>query len=108
MDPGRLRHRITIQKQVTGRDEYGNPVSGWEDHATVWAQASALSQKEYWAAAQVQAEKTMRFIIRYQPGLDPTMRVLFRDQILDIRSIIDPTEQGRTLVLLCSEPDKRG
>lgn len=40
---GKLRHRITIQRETVTRDEYGSEVKTWDDLATVWASVEPLS-----------------------------------------------------------------
>lgn len=103
MKIGDLRHRITLQELVTGQDEAGQPVDMWQDVATVWASVEPLRGTEYWAAAQVQAERTVRIRIRYRPGIRPDMRVLYAGRVFNIQSIIDPEERHRELQLMCKE-----
>ena len=69
---GDLRHRITFQKLTTSVNENGFEVETWEDFKTVWAAVSNLHGREYFAAAAVQAENTVKFTIRYLTGLDTT------------------------------------
>ena len=111
MNPGELQHRITIQDSIIHEDEIGGQVYDWVDFATVWAKVEALSGREYWAAAQVNAEKTVRVKIRFLPGVATDMRVVFRERTrertFDIKSVIDPDERQRELILMCTEPDRR-
>ena len=53
MNIGALRTRITIQKNETVTDKYGNHKSVWTDYFTCWATVvtSGLSTKEEEAAA---------------------------------------------------------
>lgn len=87
MKPGDLNKRITLQKPATTTNERGFEIENWEDLKTVWAAVSNLHGREYFAAATVQAENTVKFIIRYLEGLDTTMRILFQGRQYNIISI---------------------
>lgn len=98
-----FRHRVTIQELVTGQDEAGQPVDTWNDVATVWAAVEPLRGREYFAAAQVQAEVTTSIRIRYRKGIRPDMRVLYDGRLYNINAVIDPQERHRELQLMCKE-----
>lgn len=90
MRAGRLRHRVDIQRKVSGRDsETGEML---EEHwVTEWARCPAafepLSSREFIAAKAEQDEATARVVIRYRPGVLPKMRILYRG---DIYTIVGP------------------
>jgi len=67
---GDLNKRIIIQVLTTGTNENGFPVESWETYSTVWSSINNLSSREYYAAVAVQAENTVKFIIRYLKDLD--------------------------------------
>ena len=52
-----LRVRITIQKNETATDQYGNHKSVWQDYFTCWATAvtSGLSTKEERPLSSIQS-----------------------------------------------------
>lgn len=102
-----MRHRITIQRPAITEDNIGNQITTWSDVATVWAKAESLSGREYWAAAQTQSEKSVRFTIRFRADIKTEMRVAYGTRILNIQSAIDPEERKRHLVLTCIEPGER-
>ena len=60
-----MRERITIQKSKAVTDKDGNHVLVWEDYYSCAVYANNLSGKEYWAAAQVNAQTDLYFLIRY-------------------------------------------
>lgn len=104
MNPGALRHRVTIQKPREGQSRAGQPVQEWDEVATVWAAVEPLRGREYWAAAQVQAEATTRVRIRYRKGIRPDMRVVYGGRIFQIVAPpIDPEERHREIHLMCKE-----
>lgn len=87
MEIGDLRHRITFQKYTISINENGFEVETWEDFKTVWAAVNNLHGREYFAAAAVQAESTVKFTVRYLPGLNTAMRISFRGKTYDITAI---------------------
>lgn len=109
---GRLRHRIEIQHKVTPRDpatlEFGEPE--WQLFAKVWAEVSPLSARDLMAAQAAQSEATARMKIRYRPGVLPTMRILYRDEVYSIEgpALEDPKSGREYLSILVSKGVKDG
>lgn len=103
---GEWKARITIQKSSPGNDKAGNHVLVWEDHFSCSAFVNCLSGKEYWEAAQINAQKDMYFIIRYcseVADMDTEhYRILFRGQVYNISFIDNVRYQNRTLKLRAS------
>ena len=87
MEIGDLRHRITFQKKTTIINDNGFEIETWENVKMVWAAVSNLHGREYFAAAAVQAESTVKFTIRYTPDIDTTMQILFRNKSYNIIAI---------------------
>jgi len=58
---------------------------------------------EYFAAASVQAERTYRFIIRYTPGINETMKIDFQGRQFDIQSVLNDDEGKKTLTIIATE-----
>jgi SPP1 family predicted phage head-tail adaptor len=98
---GELRHRVTIQGRTITRNSYGEEKVDWMPVATVWAEVTDLSGREYFAAQQVQAEVTTRIRIRYRPGVAPEMRVVAGARTFDILAVLDPDGRRRELHLMC-------
>ena len=103
---GEWKERITIQRSSLGNDKAGNHVLVWEDYFCCSAFVNGLSGKEYWEAAQVNAQKDMYFIIRYcseVADMDTEhYRVLFRGQVYNITFVDNVRYQNRTLKLRAS------
>lgn len=107
MNPGKLRHRVTLQEFVEQVDEYGTPIgSGWQDVCTVWAAVEPIQGREYILLQNTQSELTTRVRIRYRPGIKPSMRVLYGGRVFDIQSVIDLEERHIELQLMCKEVNK--
>ncbi len=73
-----LRHRIRIQKKVRSITERGFTEERWEDVCSVWAAVDTLRGREFYAAAAVQAERTVKFTIRFREDILEGMRILFQ------------------------------
>lgn len=82
-----LRHRITFQKFTTAVNENGFEEEVWQDYKTVWASVSNLSGREYYQAAAIKAERTVKFLVRYIEDIDTSMKIFFKDKQYNITSI---------------------
>ncbi|MDF2546141.1 MAG: phage head-tail adaptor, putative, family [Anaerosolibacter sp.] len=104
MNPGRLKHRITIQGvEGTVENECHEDVPNYVPWKTVWASVEPLRGKEYLQVDRVNAEVTHRIVIRYLAGLKPDMRIDFKGRVFDIQSIINVDEENREMQLMCLE-----
>ena len=118
MQSGKLRHKITIQENrhpldelgKPQRDPFGAPIDDWVDLWTCRASIEPLSGREFFMAAQIQAEQITRFRIRFPRfQIWPGMRIKYRDEILkadryfNIQSVIDQNEMHVDLWLMTWE-----
>ena len=88
-----LRVRITIQRNDTVRDKYGNHKSVWQDYFSCWATAvtSGLSTKEEESAGHTAEEDRLDLTVRWSSETavvnSKQYRVLISDRIYNILSI---------------------
>jgi len=98
METGKLNKRITIQKFTDTVNENGFIGKVWVDYKPIWSSRDDLQGREYYAAAAVQSESTVKFGIRYMKELDQDAsiektavtklyRIKYINSILDIKSI---------------------
>jgi len=103
---GEWKERITIQKSIPGTDKAGNHLLSWQDYFTCSAYVNNLSGKEYWEAAQVNAQKEIYFLIRYcteTACMDTEhYRILLRGQIYNITFLDNVKYQNKILKLRAS------
>jgi SPP1 family predicted phage head-tail adaptor len=105
MRAGALRHRVTIEQIVTTLDSDGERVEAWEDAFGIMipAEIAPLSGKELIAAAATQSKVAARIVIRYRPGVAPSMRVMHRDTTYGIEAVVpDRTSGVEYLTLFCT------
>ncbi len=101
---GTLRHRVTLQEYVKGKDAYGGMTQEWVERGTVWASFEAMSGTEFFASQQAQSQVTQRVRIRYRSGLKSlSWRLCTQDgRLYNIISIL-PDNTRQTMVLMCQE-----
>lgn len=108
MNPGELRHRIKLQKLETVVNENGFEDEKWINHKTLWASIKNLHGREYFQAAAVQKENTVKFTIRYVPGLDTSMKILFEGKYYDITQIDNIRYENKYIEIKGVEVDSIG
>ena len=108
MNPGELNKRITFQRLTTTTNENGFEVEEWEDFKTVWAAVTNLHGREYFEAAAVQRENTVKFTIRYLKDIDTSMRILFQGKQYNITSIDNIKYKNVYMEIKALEVDKSG
>ncbi|MET1069990.1 MAG: phage head closure protein [Pseudomonas prosekii] len=112
MQAGKLRHRIEIQHKIILRDpstgDFLDPA--WVEFATVWAGIEDSSARDLVAAKAAKSQATGRMVIRYRPGVLPTMRVIYRGEIYSIEGppLADKVSGLEYLTLLVSKGVKDG
>ncbi|AND85565.1 phage head closure protein [Clostridium tyrobutyricum] len=103
-----LKHKIIFQKLTATTNENGFEVEVWEDYSTVWAEVSNLMGREYFAAAAGQAEKTVKFTIRYLQGITDDMRILFEDKQYNITFIDNIKYRNKYIEIKALEVENSG
>ena len=101
---GTLRHRVTLQEYVKGKDAYGGMTQEWVERDRVWASFEAMSGTEFFASQQAQSQVTQRVRIRYRDGIKSlTWRLGTPDgRIYNSISVL-PDNTHQTMVLMCQE-----
>jgi SPP1 family predicted phage head-tail adaptor len=77
MEAGKLDRRITVERATTTTDAYGGEVATWVPLGTVWAAVEPISDGERFRAAEVAAQVTTRFRIRWGLGVTVEDRVVY-------------------------------
>ncbi len=108
MKPGRLRHRVIIERDenhgVPDRSG-GQQAESWVAVGTRPANVIPLTGRERFSNQQVTAEETHHVEMRYDPDLQtkPVYRLRFGSRPLQIESIINIEERNRELLVKCKE-----
>ncbi len=96
---GRMRYRIDIEDFITITDQDGFITEEFIPIATLWADITSVSGKEYFESSQTMSEVTSKIYIRYLKELKTTMRIRYEDRIFNIQSILQDKRQGITTIM---------
>jgi SPP1 family predicted phage head-tail adaptor len=107
MNAGVLDQRVTLQSRTVVKDAYGQDTITWTTVAIVWAQVQALRGREFFAAAQVQQEQTVKVRIRYRSDVLTTWRLVWKGVNHDITGVI-PVGRKEMLEIMCIAGVKDG
>lgn len=88
MDAGKLDQRVTLQQRSGVADGLGQVTLTWVDVATVWARVVPLRGREFFAAAQIQQENTVRVILRKRSDVTSAWRLVWRGVAHDVTGVI--------------------
>ncbi len=106
MRAGKLgRHRVDIQQPVEGTANAAGEIPiTWSTYASsVPVEIVPQGGREFYQAAQVQAEMTHLLKIRYLSGVTSAMRALFGTRKLYILDVQNVDERSREMLLTCKE-----
>ncbi|MBD2782858.1 phage head closure protein [Xenorhabdus szentirmaii] len=107
MRAGRLRHRVTIEKQTSSRTPSGSVIREWSDVASVWAEVRPISGRELVASGAVLTEVTIRIWLRYRADITTSHRIIYQGNSFAITVVI-PNAQHTRLELLCKGGVRHG
>lgn len=105
---GDLKSRILFQKLSICTNENGFEEEIWIDYRTVWADIRNLSGREYFQAAVIQKENTVKFRIRYINDLDTSMQIVFDKKIYNILSIDNIKYENKYIEIKALEVNSDG
>ncbi|MCY6354518.1 phage head closure protein [Clostridium sp. ZS2-4] len=103
-----LKHKIVIQKYVNGINDNGFEEETWQDFKTVWSKVENLHGREYFEAAAIQAEKIVKFTIRFTKEIDESMRIVFQGKQYNITSIDNIKYANKFIEIKAMEVDCSG
>ena len=105
---GQRRERIEIQSLATTDDGMGGTVAatslGWRTIGRASAKVDALDERtrEALLGKGLTAQHSYHVDIAYRVGIEPQMRVQWREKTMEIQSIAEDFTMRRK-ILLCSE-----
>lgn len=102
IDPGKLRERVRIEQASEARNSMGEVVQTWTLFAARWASVDGLSSREFLLQGQQQTEITHRVRMRYVPGMTSSMRIVWRERVLEMNSLLEHRNRSEHEAL-CTE-----
>jgi SPP1 family predicted phage head-tail adaptor len=105
MQAGALRHRVELQAPAEIRDDIGGVTQIWIAMGEVWANIEPLTGKEVYEASSLEGRLSHRITLRWLPILEPTWRLVWKDQTraFQIYSVRDVQERHRQVQVLAME-----
>jgi len=101
MQAGRLNRRCVIQQPGTVQDELGQPIPGWTDVATVWANIKVEKGMEHIRANADTAVNKVSIRVRYRTDLTAAMRVQHGTTVYQIKSVLADVDGREYTDLVC-------
>lgn len=108
MRAGNLKRRGTIQKMDTTEDDWGMPVSGWVDVASVWADIKHVSGLETIKSGVDVSVVKASIRIRRRTDVTAGMRFVADGKVYDIRAVLDDVNDRRYCDLVCEQGVNNG
>ena len=102
MQAGRLNRRCQLQSPSQSVDELGQPIPGWTDVATVWADIRMKSGLEAIKAGAPVSVVQASIRVRYRAGINAGMRIVHNLTAYNITAVM-PDVGGREFVDLVAE-----
>lgn len=107
IDPGTLRHSISIQAATTTRDAAGQPSATWANVLTTRASiesTTTIAYKSSFSGNALASEATDVVTLRW-PGpdviIEPSQRMIFQDNTYLIQAVDNVKRRNRVLRLAC-------
>lgn len=100
---GPMDKQVTIQSATRSDDGGGGYTETRVDFATVWMAVEPLEGREQLTAMQTGMQRPYRFTCRYLPGVTGALTLLYDGRTFDVRSVVDPEEKHRILVMLAEQ-----
>jgi SPP1 family predicted phage head-tail adaptor len=72
-----MDRRVSIERDTTVPDDYGNEIPTWTEMANVWAAVQQESGREFIQASAVTPERRVVFRIRWMEGITTAHRVTY-------------------------------
>ena len=101
MQAGLLNRRVTLQAPGTTQDELGQPIPGWTDVATVWADIRMKSGLESIKAGAPVSVVQASIRVRYRAGITAGMRVVHNLQAFNITAVLPDVGGLEYVDLVC-------
>ena len=98
-----LRQRVVLQRRSEVMDAGGGVNLSWTDIAELWAGVTPISGNEVIQAMRVQPTQNFLIRLRYRNDITPANRLIFKQRVLNIRSVKNVNERNQWLECRCEE-----
>lgn len=98
-----MTRQVTIRTMTRVPDGMGGYTETPTDVPNVWAAVEPLQGNEQLQAMQTGMKRPHRITMRYRAGMTAASTLLYGTRVFDIKSVVDPEEKHRELVLMTDE-----
>lgn len=98
-----MRRRVTIRTMTLVPDGGGGFTETPTDVTGIPARVRPLEGRELIQAMQTVGQRPHEFTIRYRTGMIGAKTLLYETRTFDIKSVVDPEEKHRELVIMTDE-----
>ncbi len=103
VDPGSMRHRLTLEAPTETDDGAGGVNRGFTPVGTLWAAMTSLTGRESLQQDVLARRITHRIVLRYRPDITAAYRLRLGLRSFEIIALRDPDERRTFLECLCEE-----
>lgn len=103
MKTGSLREIVYVERAVKVATDAGDTVATWNPLAKLHAQVKPLSGREQIQAGGLVGTTVYTVSIRYRNDIETSDRIVWRDKIMNIRSVLNPDMKKQETIMLCDE-----
>ena len=107
MNAGDLNERVSLFSRSVVKDDHGQDQITWVSVVSVWAVVRPLSSREFFAAAQVQQDQTVKIIIRRRIDVQTTWRLVWRGAAHDVTGVLHRGAEWTELLCRAGVKDGR-
>jgi SPP1 family predicted phage head-tail adaptor len=101
---GEMRQLVTLQSAIKMIGPTGGKVDSWVSGNSYVVRIESLSGRELFNAMQIKNTISHKISMRNEGQvITPAMRLVFGSRTFYIEYVIDPTELGYYLILMCTE-----
>jgi SPP1 family predicted phage head-tail adaptor len=98
-----FRRRVRIERKVATRDEIGGEDISYSPRTELYADVRPVSGREPFLAQQFQVGEAYEFRVRYRTDIEPTDRVVWKQEIYDITAVLE-IGRNRGLRIIAKRP----
>ena len=101
INPGRLVHRVELQKPAKLADAFGQTQESWSSVSSAWAAIDPVRGLDLIRSGQETNQQFVTITMWWQDGITNDMRVSTQNGKYLVQSIENPGERNVLLVLTC-------
>jgi SPP1 family predicted phage head-tail adaptor len=98
-----LPHRVTIQTETRVTFGGGAYTTTWNTESTVWANCQVLGVSNDETYNKKQQFTKWKIVMRYLATLTNAKRLVYKNRILRIEGVSDPSNRKLKTVVICEE-----